>query len=381
MKKDKSKIDLGALVKAGAPLVAKGLTKKLIGVGLNDIGDEYQTLAGEASEKLAHLMLAQHEEQVSSISSFRVQLSKLATEVSKASGKHKLPVFVFIDELDRCRPTFAIELLETVKHLFDVTEFIFVIATDTEQLEHSIKAIYGSGFDARNYLSRFFSEKVLLPRNSMESMLLKNEDFSFLFDYDNEEVYRQTKLEAKSVALALSDLFTDYSLPIRNIQKLLARATFIVNSLENSRVAIDPLFLVLLLTIKESTDECYSYLMGDPCAPYEEEPHHITPAKLKPYLVRLAVEANKLGKFKNSVECDELIEVNLSELFSLRISELNEKIDFDIKEESLRERAKTGSVPPISSTYPLCVFFAPDKCEILTKFGYKQLIEHSMLLE
>ena len=121
--------------------------------------------------------------------------------------------------------------------------------------------------------------------------------------------------------------------------------------------------------------------MGDPCATYEEEPHHITPAKLKPYRVKLAVEANKLGKFKNSIESDELIEVNLSELFSLRINELNEKIDFDIKEESLRERAQTGFLTPISSTYPLCVLFSPDEGEILTKFGYKQLIEHSMLLE
>jgi hypothetical protein len=72
-------------------------------------------------------------------------------------------VFVFIDELDRCRPTYAIEMLETVKHLFDIPDFIFVLSTDTSQLQHSIKAVYGHDFDSHEYLSRFFEQRFTLP--------------------------------------------------------------------------------------------------------------------------------------------------------------------------------------------------------------------------
>jgi predicted KAP-like P-loop ATPase len=83
---------------------------------------------------------------------------------SDSEGKLEKPMFVFIDELDRCRPTYAIELLETVKHLFDIPDLIFVIATDTEQLQHSVKSVYGEGFDASRYLYRFFNRSFSLKK-------------------------------------------------------------------------------------------------------------------------------------------------------------------------------------------------------------------------
>nr|WP_279504657.1 P-loop NTPase fold protein [Aeromonas veronii] len=68
-----------------------------------------------------------------------------------------------IDELDRCRPSYAVEMLETIKHIFDIPKVVFVLATDTEQLQHAIKVIYGDGFDAQNYLGRFFMRRFNLP--------------------------------------------------------------------------------------------------------------------------------------------------------------------------------------------------------------------------
>jgi hypothetical protein len=90
---------------------------------------------------------------------------------SDSEGKLEKPMFVFIDELDRCRPTYAIELLETVKHLFDIPGLIFVIATDTEQLQHSIKAVYGEGFDSNKYLYRFFDRTFTLKQPDLEKFI------------------------------------------------------------------------------------------------------------------------------------------------------------------------------------------------------------------
>jgi len=69
----------------------------------------------------------------------------------------KIPkqIFMFIDELDRCRPTFAIETLERVKHYFDVERFQFVLMLDSTQLSHSIKVLYGNDCDTVGYLRRF----------------------------------------------------------------------------------------------------------------------------------------------------------------------------------------------------------------------------------
>ncbi len=78
----------------------------------------------------------------------------------------KPPFFVFIDELDRCKPTFSIELLECLKHIFNVPGVCFVVSTNIEQLAHSIRAVYGSNFDGETYLRRFFDAVYTLPSTS-----------------------------------------------------------------------------------------------------------------------------------------------------------------------------------------------------------------------
>ena len=73
-------------------------------------------------------------------------------------------ILFFIDELDRCRPTFAIETLETIKHLFSVENYNFVLAWDLEQLSYSIGTIYGSNMDTGGYLRRFVDLECSLPK-------------------------------------------------------------------------------------------------------------------------------------------------------------------------------------------------------------------------
>ena len=73
---------------------------------------------------------------------------------------------VFIDELDRCKPSFAIEMLERIKHYFDDERIIFVVSINKEQLIHTISNYYGSEFDATRYLNRFFDVSINLPEIS-----------------------------------------------------------------------------------------------------------------------------------------------------------------------------------------------------------------------
>ncbi len=70
---------------------------------------------------------------------------------------------IFIDELDRCRPSFAIEMLERIKHYFDDDRIIFVASINREQLIHSISKYYGTNFDSTGYLDKFFDWNIYLP--------------------------------------------------------------------------------------------------------------------------------------------------------------------------------------------------------------------------
>jgi len=92
---------------------------------------------------------------------FRVSLTKAVASLKEADKKGKL--IVFVDDIDRCRPTFAIELLERVKHIFDMDNVIFVLSIDKGQLAVSLKAIYGAGLNADAYLRRFLDLEYSLP--------------------------------------------------------------------------------------------------------------------------------------------------------------------------------------------------------------------------
>lgn len=70
---------------------------------------------------------------------------------------------IFIDELDRCRPSYALEMLERIKHYFDDDRIIFIVSVNKEQLTYTISNYYGAGFDSTGYLNKFFDTNVYVP--------------------------------------------------------------------------------------------------------------------------------------------------------------------------------------------------------------------------
>lgn len=75
---------------------------------------------------------------------------------------------IFIDELDRCNPAYAIKLLERIKHYFSNEQITFVFSVNLAELQHSVRKFYGAGFDASRYLDRFFDLRLDLPPVSNE---------------------------------------------------------------------------------------------------------------------------------------------------------------------------------------------------------------------
>lgn len=77
-------------------------------------------------------------------------------------------VVIIVDELDRCRPDYAIRMLERIKHLYSIPGFIFVIATDNTNLRSAVKSVYGPEIDGEKYLRKFFDFEMSLRRPSTE---------------------------------------------------------------------------------------------------------------------------------------------------------------------------------------------------------------------
>lgn len=165
---------------AATPALAKGVLKKFTGIDAGTLSEHIdQSYISEAAEKAVESLISKNKETLESVKNFKSNLSELLSWASNhINDQEKKPTYIFIDELDRCRPTFAIELLERIKHFFDIENCIFIVATDTEQLRHSIKAIYGEGFAAERYIKRFFDAEFTLD-NSDISLWVKTHSPEF----------------------------------------------------------------------------------------------------------------------------------------------------------------------------------------------------------
>ncbi|MCC4417437.1 KAP family P-loop NTPase fold protein [Limosilactobacillus reuteri] len=79
---------------------------------------------------------------------FNATLAELAPDQGK--------LIIFVDELDRCKPTYAVKLLERIKHYFNNPNVTFIFAVDLSQLQYTINQYYGLQFNGYQYLDRFF---------------------------------------------------------------------------------------------------------------------------------------------------------------------------------------------------------------------------------
>lgn len=160
----------GSAVVSTTPVILKGVAKKVTGVAVADVLDsmdevEVETVEG-AAEKFVEHLIESNADRLASVKNFKESLGSLIKMATKDNGE---PLYIFIDELDRCRPTYAIELLERVKHIFDIIGCKFVVATDTAQLSHSISVVYGDNFSSVEYLKRFFDMTYSFAQPDVES--------------------------------------------------------------------------------------------------------------------------------------------------------------------------------------------------------------------
>ncbi len=88
------------------------------------------------------------------------QISEFLSKILEERGNR---LVVFIDELDRCKPSFAVQLLEKIKHYLVDERIIFIFSVNISQLQHTISQYYGNGFDSCRYLDRFFDLHIELP--------------------------------------------------------------------------------------------------------------------------------------------------------------------------------------------------------------------------
>ena len=252
-----------AASKAALPAVAalgKGLLRAGTGIDLNGISagmsDELEGSLKEAGtkavEKFFEEALRSHQQKREAIAALKNSLEELAAYLGE-QNEVSLPLFIFIDELDRCRPDYAIRLLEGVKHLFDAHGLCFVFSTNLRQLAASAKAVYGESFDSSRYLKRFFTFEYHLPLPSAaryadllvaESIFVRKafaSTVSVMPDSSNTSV-------AKRVAHDFALVAQTFKLDLRTQKQVFRHAEVVASYLEESEVFY-PFYLFFLASL------------------------------------------------------------------------------------------------------------------------------------
>jgi len=266
----KAKGFLKNLRQTSLPILMSILAKKLTGYTLDELLEEQDSIdveedtkdditegVGKLTSKITNHALKEHEDIKQSIKDFKTNMLKLLKYISKLKNK-KLPMFILIDELDRCRPNYAIELLENIKHLFDIEGLYFIIATDSTQLSHSINAVYGNKFASEKYLKRFFDQeyKLKTPSNYeyINSLFKKYNllDDEILFSPLEEEFYKEVNTKVK-----LFELFVElFDLKPRDINQVMI-SLHAIRITYNLKLKIHLPYLLFLIMLKHSDNNRY----------------------------------------------------------------------------------------------------------------------------
>lgn len=111
-------------------------------------------------------------------------------------------LIVFIDELDRCKPSFAVRLLERIKHYFTDDSITFVFSVNINELQHTIRKHYGDGFDGSRYLDRFFDLRISLPAPDMDKYFrsLAFNDTYYTYDVVCGAIIKKYHFELREIA-------------------------------------------------------------------------------------------------------------------------------------------------------------------------------------
>ena len=249
----KSLLAKGALItKTVLPGIAEAIAKKYIDT--EGVSEAIAKLTEAASDILKE-EIDEYATKKKGLVDFKKQLEGFVKKNN--DGK---PLIFLIDELDRCRPTYAVEVLEQVKHFFSVPGIIFVLSVDKTQLGNAIKGFYGNNeINSNEYLRRFIDLEFTIPRPNTEEFcryLYKYFQFDdFLFS-DGRKRHPELKDDKQSLLRFSIILFENGDATLRQQEKIFSHARIVLNLFKENNY-IFPTLYILLIYVKTFHAELY----------------------------------------------------------------------------------------------------------------------------
>ncbi len=203
-----------------SPAVVKGMAG-----GILDLEAGYETAIAALSEGTAKALIEKYSDNKNVLKEFKQSIENVLKEIDKDK-----PFIIFIDELDRCKPLYSIELLERIKHVFGIKNLTFVLSIDKSQLTESIKSQYGN-IDANKYLKRFIDLEYNLNNINIDAFC---DNLYKKFDLQNILDSKGIKKEAITFhhLTILKKLAHLFNLSLRDIEQVFTKLNLLFSTIE-----------------------------------------------------------------------------------------------------------------------------------------------------
>lgn len=180
------------------------------------VTDAAATIASHTIDATVEALLKEQIEAEKNLETLKACLKEFAEEK---------PIILFIDELDRCRPDYAVDMLEVIKHVFDVENVKVVLVTNTKQLRAAINHRYGVEVDAHKYLNKFLKYSFTLPDKvavpfEVERALVSVEYFKQLIRKSHMADQLKDLIEENNIMSSISDMIEGSHISLREVEQL-----------------------------------------------------------------------------------------------------------------------------------------------------------------
>lgn len=241
-----------------APVLAQALVDKYI-VETKDIKDAIVT----ATKGLADIF----ENDVNNYQNKKIGIAEFKKSLAKfiADSNEGKPIIFIIDELDRCRPNYAVSILEQIKHFFSVPNIVFVLSIDKKQLGNAIRGVYGSDrINSDEYLRRFIDVEYSIPRPPNDlfyKYLIEKLNFDEFFQSPERNKYRELIDDKERFVNTCKLLFNNSEVVLRQQERILILSRLSLRTYTLNNYVYPSVYLVLVF-IKTLRDEFYQKIVN-----------------------------------------------------------------------------------------------------------------------
>lgn len=211
---------------------------KLVSCGVLDVQDNVKAVKENYEKAKGSMQSVIEEDFLNTKAALKDMKTALEDFVDKI-GRDK--IIIVVDELDRAKPSYAIEFLEAIKHIFSIKGLVFLLAVNRKQLEISARTIFGKELDFDGYYMRFISREIYLDSAKVENYTKFNEHlFAERYNEKNPSSTQLFKNENNNRSFLdyTSKLFEKFQLEAREIERFYKEFSYFIfreNELEKNR--------------------------------------------------------------------------------------------------------------------------------------------------